>query len=84
MPRFGPGVRLHNDRARDGWMLLAPERLFELDEISLEILERVNGAASIGAIVDDLSKKFSANRADIQGDVIEFFSGFVDKRIILL
>lgn len=67
--RFAPGVRLHEDRARNRWVVMAPERMFVPDETALEILRLVDGARDEGAIVDGLAAKFSAPREVIAADV---------------
>ena len=42
-PRLRRGVRLTQNDAQGGWVLLAPERVFKADAISAEILERCTG-----------------------------------------
>jgi pyrroloquinoline quinone biosynthesis protein D len=39
-PGLAPGVRLTFDKARDQWVVLAPERVLVPDETALEILQR--------------------------------------------
>ena len=43
VPRLPPGVKLQFDKARDKWVVQAPERLFVLDPIALEIVKRRRG-----------------------------------------
>ena len=83
IPRLGRGVRLKHDAARDLWVLLAPERMLELDAVALEIVRRVDGRANLGGIVDDLARTFAADRGEILGDVAGFLSDLADKRIIV-
>jgi pyrroloquinoline quinone biosynthesis protein D len=68
-PRFAPGVRLHHDRARDRWVVMAPERMFVPDETALEVLRLVDGARDVEAIVDALAAAFDAPREEIAADV---------------
>ena len=68
-PRFAPGVRLHHDRARDRWVVMAPERMFVPDEIALEVLRLIDGARDADAIIDTLAEKFDAPRDVIATDV---------------
>jgi pyrroloquinoline quinone biosynthesis protein D len=68
-PRFAPGVRLQEDRARDRWMVMAPERMFLPDETALEVLRLVDGARDDAAIVSALATKFDAPEAVIAADV---------------
>ncbi len=82
VPGFPRGVRLKHDEARSQWVILAPERMFMLDDIALAILQRVDGQAAVSAIVDDLAETFQAPRGQILGDVIEMLQGFADKGVL--
>ena len=68
-PRFAPGVRLHHDKARARWVVMAPERMFIPDETALEVLQLVDGARDLDAIIEALVAKFSAPRDVIAADV---------------
>ncbi|MCX7372608.1 MAG: pyrroloquinoline quinone biosynthesis peptide chaperone PqqD [Alphaproteobacteria bacterium] len=68
-PRFAPGTRLHHDRARDRWVVMAPERMFVPDETALEVLRLIDGARDADAIIDSLAAKFDAPREVIAADV---------------
>ncbi|MCU0944205.1 MAG: pyrroloquinoline quinone biosynthesis peptide chaperone PqqD [Rubritepida sp.] len=68
-PRFAPGVRLHEDKARGRWIVMAPERMFVPDETALEVLRLVDGVRDEAAIVDALAAKFDAPREVIAEDV---------------
>ena len=50
-------------------MLLAPERLFQLDVPAMEVLRLVDGARTVPEIVDALAARFSAPRDVIAQDV---------------
>jgi len=69
IPRFPPGVRLHHDKARARWVVMAPERMFIPDETALEVLQLVDGARDLDAIIDALVAKFAAPRDVIADDV---------------
>lgn len=64
-------------------MLLAPERIFEIDQIGVEILKRCDGR-SFPALVADLAKEFEATPEQISSDVEAFLKGFADKRVLEL
>ncbi len=68
-PRFAPGVRLHHDRARGQWVVMAPERMFVPDETALAVLRLVDGARDFDAIVAELATQFAAPAEVIAGDV---------------
>lgn len=69
IPRFAPGVRLHHDKARTRWVVMAPERMFIPDETALEVLQLVDGTRDLDAIIDALVAKFAAPRDVIAVDV---------------
>lgn len=84
VPRLPRGVRLFRDRAREAWTILAPERVIETDDIGAEIMRRIDGVRSFGAIVDDLAACFAADRADIAADVGHFLADLAEKRMLEL
>jgi pyrroloquinoline quinone biosynthesis protein D len=81
-PRLPRGVRLTHSEAQGGWVLLAPERVFKADNITVEILKRCTGEATLGAIVDDLAKAFAAPRERIHADVVQLLGGLADKQLL--
>jgi pyrroloquinoline quinone biosynthesis protein D len=83
-PRLPRGVRLTHNEAQGGWVLLAPERVFKANDITVEIVKRCTGEASFGAIVDDLAKTFNAPRERIETDVTALLRGLADKRLLEL
>ena len=70
IPKLKQGVKFRFDRARDAWILLAPERLFMPDEVAVEVLKRVDGVTNVTAIVDELAAAFNAPREEIESDVL--------------
>lgn len=70
IPRFRRGVKFRFDEVRQRWSLLAPEKLFQPDEIAAEILKLIDGERSTGAIIDDLAARFAAPRDLIASDVV--------------
>jgi len=84
-PKLPRGVRLTHNEAQGGWLLLAPERVFKADTVSVEILKRCTGEASIAAIVDDLAKAFiGAPRERIHADVLKLIGGLAEKKLLEL
>jgi len=78
-PRFAPGVRLQEDKARDRWIVMAPERMFIPDEIALEVLRLVDGARDEAGIVTALAEKFAAPVEVIAADVRVMLDDLRDK-----
>ena len=83
-PRLPRGVRLMQNEAQGGFVLLAPERVFKADAIAAEILKRCTGEATVAAIVDDLAKTFAAPRERILADVTNLLGSLADKRLLEL
>ncbi|MGH6885456.1 MAG: pyrroloquinoline quinone biosynthesis peptide chaperone PqqD [Geminicoccales bacterium] len=82
VPRLRRGVRLRFDSTRGAWVLLAPERVLVPDEIAVEILQRCDGKATVGAIVDELSTSFEAERTLIARDVAALLQDLVAKGMV--
>ena len=81
-PRLPRGVRLAQSEAQGGWVLLAPERVFKADNITVEILKRCTGASTLDEIVDDLAKAFTAPRERIHADVVNLLGALADKKLL--
>ena len=84
VPRLARGMRLRQDhQAREGrWVVLGPERMFVPDDIALEVLRLMDGARSLGAIVDDLAARFDAPRAEILADVAAMLDDLAAKGVV--
>ena len=79
VPRLRRGVKFRHDPVRDAWVLLAPERLFQPDAIAIEVLKLVDGARTLGGIIDDLAARFAAPRDVIAGDVVALLRDLAEK-----
>ena len=84
VPALARGVKLRFDKARDVWVLLAPEKVLMPDQVAVEILKRCDGKADLATIIDDLASTFSADRGQVAGDVQVFLQDLVDKGMVAL
>ena len=82
IPKFPKHVRFRHNKARDEWVVLAPERLVKLDPIAVEILKLVDGEKEVKMIATILSKKFNAPEETIISDIIEMLQNLSDKGFI--
>jgi len=82
VPRLRRGVRLRFDQRRKAWVLLAPERVLLPDETAVAVLQRCDGKATVGAIVDDLCRAYDAERALIARDVRALLQGLAEKGVV--
>ena len=82
VPALARGVKLRFDKARDAWVLLAPEKVLMPDQIAMEILKRCDGKATMAEIIEDLAVTFSADRDQVAGDVRAFLQDLADKGML--
>lgn len=82
IPCFLRGTRLRHDKARDQWVVLAPEKAFLPDPIATEVLKLVDGRRSLGGIIDLLAARFAAPRATIAADVLEMANDLAQRRVL--
>ena len=84
VPALARGVKLRFDKARDAWVLLAPEKVLMPDQIAIEILKRCDGRAHVVEIVNELAVGFSADRDQVAADVRAFLQDLADKGLVKL
>ncbi|GAW35123.1 coenzyme PQQ synthesis protein D [Roseovarius sp. A-2] len=82
IPALPRGVRLHFDRVRETWVLLAPERALTLDAVGHAILSEVDGRRSFGEITQMLAAKYEAPLEQIVEDSAGFLSALRDRRFL--
>jgi pyrroloquinoline quinone biosynthesis protein D len=84
IPKLPHGVRFREDKARGNFILVGPERIFNADGVAKEILQRVDGKATIAGIVRQLGEVFAAEEATIRPDVESFLIDLRDKQMVTL
>ena len=85
IPKLPRHAKLRYDEARKKWIINAPERVFELDEIAGEVMQLVNGVSSVSEIIDSLLKKYEgAPRDVITKDVLAMLQPLAEKGFIIL
>ena len=70
VPALVPMFRFQWEQAQDCYVLLYPEGMVRLSGSAGEILKRVDGTRTVGAIVADLEATFPG--ADLRDDVLSF------------
>ena len=70
VPRIAPMFRMQWEEAQNCHVLLYPEGMVKLGGSAGEILKRVDGVKSIGAIVDELKAQFPG--VALEQDVYQF------------
>lgn len=84
VPTLPHGVRFREDKARGGFILVGPERIFNADDVSAEILKRIDGHTSLAEIVQQLTEVFAADADTIRPDVESFLQDLADKQMVTL
>ncbi|WP_417209630.1 pyrroloquinoline quinone biosynthesis peptide chaperone PqqD [Antarctobacter sp.] len=82
VPVLPRGVRLHFDRVRECWVLLAPERTIVLDAVGHAVLSEIDGTRSFGQITATLAAKYDAPEAQIAEDSAGFLRGLSNRRFL--
>jgi len=81
-PALPNHIKLRHDAGRGRWHVLAPERVFEPDPISVEILKRCDGATTVETIAADLAKDYNAPLDEILADTISMLQELSDKGVV--
>ena len=85
IPKLPRHAKLRFDEARKKWIINAPERVFELDEIASEVMQLIDGKSSIIDIVDKLVKKFKGASKDVvKKDVLFMLQPLAEKGFIVI
>ena len=81
-PAFPRWARLHRDRVREEWVILAPERAYKADAVGAAVLALCDGARSVDAMVGELAAAYSAPAEIIARDVTKLLQDLADKRLL--
>jgi pyrroloquinoline quinone biosynthesis protein D len=81
VPRISHRFRLQFEQVQAAWVLLYPEGMVKLSPSAGEIMRRVDGKASVDALIRDLEAAFPG--AGLRQDVLDFIKvaherGWVD------
>jgi pyrroloquinoline quinone biosynthesis protein D len=79
MPAY---IKLRHDTGRGRWLILAPERVFDPDEIAVEVLKLCDGQRSVGDIAGTLAKEYNAPREEILSDIVAMLQDLADKGVV--
>lgn len=80
-PLLPRGVRL-TENPQQGWVLVAPERVFKADGIASVILKRCDGSTTINQMADEFSAAYNAPRDRILSDIVGLLQTLADKRLL--
>ena len=81
-PRLARGVRLQEDKARGGFVLLAPERVLQANATAVEVLRLCDGERTLAGVVDALAAQFRVDRDRIDAEVKALLGDLAAKRMV--
>ena len=81
-PKLPRHIKLRHDAGRGRWIMLAPERILQPDDVSVAILKLCDGSRSIDEISAALAEEYSASVDEIRQDVIELLQNMADQGYI--
>jgi pyrroloquinoline quinone biosynthesis protein D len=83
-PSLPKHIKLRHDAGRGRWIILAPERVFEPDDVAVEVLKLCDGQRTVQDIAVQLAKDYSAPIGEIQGDIVQMVQDLADKGVLRL
>lgn len=75
-------IKLRHDEGRGRWLILAPERVFEPDDVSVDVLKLCDGDRTVTDIAANLSEAYQAPADVILKDIIEMLQDLADKGVV--
>lgn len=75
-------IRLRHDEGRGKWLVLAPERVFEPDEIAVEVLRKCDGERTVKEIATILAADYQAPVDVILNDITAMLQELTDKGVL--
>ncbi|TPQ51767.1 pyrroloquinoline quinone biosynthesis peptide chaperone PqqD [Prosthecomicrobium hirschii] len=84
VPRLPRGVKLRFDQVRNSWMLLAPERAFQIDETAAEILKRCDGQRTLATVIAETAAAYNEEPSVIDADIRAMLVDLANKRVLEL
>lgn len=81
-PTFARYARLQRDAVRARPIIVAPERVYEVDAIGAAVLGLCDGRRSVDEIAQELAASYSAPVEVIKRDVVNLLQGLSDKRLL--
>jgi pyrroloquinoline quinone biosynthesis protein D len=84
VPSLPKHVRIQYDPVRQAFAVLSPEKVFWPNDISLDILRRCDGRATVGHIIAELAADYDAEQEAVAADVVAFLQEWSDKLLVKL
>jgi pyrroloquinoline quinone biosynthesis protein D len=81
-PRLATKARLRFDRTASRFMLLYPERGLVLNGTAADVLTRCNGELTVGAIAEELARKYDREPPAVTEEVLSFLRAMADRGLV--
>jgi pyrroloquinoline quinone biosynthesis protein D len=81
-PAMPAHIKLRHDAGRGRWLILAPERVFDPDDIAVEVLKLCDGQRSVADIAGVLAQEYNAPIEEITADIIAMLQDLADKGVV--
>jgi pyrroloquinoline quinone biosynthesis protein D len=81
-PTMPAHIKLRHDAGRGRWLILAPERVFDPDDIAVEVLKLCDGERTVADIAGLLAKEYNAPIDEISADIIAMLQDLADKGVV--
>jgi pyrroloquinoline quinone biosynthesis protein D len=62
--------------------VLAPERIFEPDDVAVAVLKLCDGARSVDDIAGELAREYNAPKQEIVADIAAMLQDLADKGVV--
>lgn len=82
VPLLPRHTRLKQDKVRERWLLLAPERVLVPDETAVAVLQRLDGEKTLREVAEDLAQTYAAPLELIENDCLKLLQDLADKGLV--
>ncbi|MBR0687846.1 pyrroloquinoline quinone biosynthesis peptide chaperone PqqD [Bradyrhizobium manausense] len=82
-PALSRYAKLRFDEVRRRWVILVPERVLVPDDIAVEVLQLCDGDRTVMQVIGILAEKYTADRAEIAGDVLSMLRALAEKGLLV-
>lgn len=81
-PALPRHIKLRHDAGRGRWIILAPERVYDPDDIAVTVLQRCDGMQSVDQIAAALAAEYQAPVDVIAADIVTMLQDLADKGVV--
>lgn len=79
MPRH---IKMRHDAGRGRWIILAPERVYDPDDVAVAVLKLCDAKRTVDDIAATLSTEYQAPLDVVTADIISMLQDLADKGVV--